>query len=1289
MAGTGPLAVFRARVSDAIVPAVTNRSRPRFGGSLALAALLASTLTALPAQPASSAGLTPGSAAPSPGTTTSTMTLVTGDVVTSTVETGRERTVSVRPAPRPSGVPVTFSTFADGDHFYVIPSDAAPYLASDALDRRLFDLTSLTGLNGVPPVIVQYAGRPAPPTLSRSATALPGTTVTLESIGAVATSGAGVWSTLTGSARANRLAAGVRKVWLDSKVSASLDVSVPQIGAPQVWAAGYDGTGVKVAILDTGLDQSHPDMAGKVVASQNFSEEASTADGNGHGTHVASIVTGTGAASGGTYRGVAPGASLMIGKVLNDSGSGLMSWAIDGMEWAAHNGADVVNLSLSAPATDGTDPGSLAVDALSAETGTLFVIASGNDYSDAAVGTPGAATAALTVGAVDDQDALADFSNRGPRRGDAAVKPNITAPGVGIIAARAAGTSLGSPLDDHYTSLSGTSMATPHVAGAAALLAQAHPDWTGDRLKDALVSTAKPGSYTAYQQGAGRVDAAKAFAQRVYGPATADFGKVPDPSTEPAVRTLEYRNDTDAAVTLGLAVSGSGWDGRAVPATAAQLSATTLTIPPNGTASADLTLDPAQLDGGVYSGVVAATGPAGITVRTPWSLYEAGDTHTLNTSLLDRRGRSAGVGAPIWVVKTDEGFNANDPFRSWNYFAWSDGDGAASFDLAPGVYDVYAQITTWELTATESTVAIASEVRVGADTSVTLDAREAKRRNPQVGEDVDLLMGEIGVIRHTPDGREFRIGALFDQSTEWQLYTTPSAKPQLGWAESYTKWVYGSSLVRVGDGLHPEYWPHAAGPALAGRRTLPVVYAGDNTEAELAAAKGKLALVRIPIPPDEPFGYGYFLNELQRVTDIAAAAGVAGVIAYADTPGAQAHQVRAEPILQLGLSRTEGEALRTSLERQPGKRLTVDGRLSPERVYHLRLGYDGGYPATGDPVIGKQELASIPAVYHSDSPQQEGQLAWFAFSPNMPDSSQLTVPLWAPASWTELIASRGEPLRWTRQTWLEDTALRIWDVFQPGERRTTETWFESPVSYGALDVAGPYPTTLTCTFCRQGDRFASGQYRIDASGRHYEFAWFDPPEVHLYGADGTEVPRQGSTWKWFQLAPGAATYRLTMRYTQPGSAPTALATRIDTEWVFRSEPPQAGTLQPAYTCPFANNTSPCAADPLLQLRYDLGLSPANTAPADDWFGFDIAAGPLSGAVDQTPASAMQVWYSTDDGATWQPASVRRKGKDTFGVSLRNPRIEDGTGYVSLRFRASNSGGSVDQTVQRAYRLESR
>ena len=115
---------------------------------------------------------------------------------------------------------------------------------------------------------------------------------------------------------------GVERIWLDGVVHASLDESVPQVGAPEVWAEGFDGSGVTIAVLDTGIDETHPDVAGRVIAAENFSTSPEVTDLHGHGTHVASIAAGNGAASDGQFTGVAPRADLVNAKVLDDTGQG-------------------------------------------------------------------------------------------------------------------------------------------------------------------------------------------------------------------------------------------------------------------------------------------------------------------------------------------------------------------------------------------------------------------------------------------------------------------------------------------------------------------------------------------------------------------------------------------------------------------------------------------------------------------------------------------------------------------------------------------------------------------------------------------------------------------------------------------------------------------------------------------------------------------------------------------------------------------------------------------------------
>lgn len=228
------------------------------------------------------------------------VTLVTGDRVDLAGE-------GVAIEPGPGRESVGFQQFERGGHQYVVPNDALRMVAGGQVDERLFDVTGLVAAGyddartAVLPTIVTYADAALG---GRSLRAADGAQVirTFPAVDgaavAVAKDSAGAfWDGVTAGSRTTglRTATGIAKVWLDGKRQISLDRSVPQIGAPTAWQAGYDGTGVTVAVLDTGVDATHPDLAGRIKEAVNFTDASDTDDTVGHGTHVASTVAGGGA----------------------------------------------------------------------------------------------------------------------------------------------------------------------------------------------------------------------------------------------------------------------------------------------------------------------------------------------------------------------------------------------------------------------------------------------------------------------------------------------------------------------------------------------------------------------------------------------------------------------------------------------------------------------------------------------------------------------------------------------------------------------------------------------------------------------------------------------------------------------------------------------------------------------------------------------------------------------------------------------------------------------------------
>ncbi|GGV26869.1 hypothetical protein GCM10010293_25750 [Streptomyces griseoflavus] len=796
------------------------RRQVKRAGAAAVATATAVALAAGMAGPASAngehvpAGSAPGASEP---VAKDRITLITGDRV---VVDAEGRAVGLERAKGREHIPVQVRE-VDG-HTLVLPVDAGRLIASGKLDQRLFDITELrksaargTQQRGLK-VIVGYKGVAA---AAKAEVREAGTVRrTLKSLNAEAVQtpheeAPALWDALTDG---DTTASGVAHVWLDGVRKASLDTSVAQIGTPKAWAAGYDGTGVRIAVLDTGVDATHPDLKGQVTAAKNFTSAPTAGDKVGHGTHVASIAAGTGARSKGTYKGVAPGAKVLSGKVLDDSGSGDDSGILAGMEWAAAQGADVVNLSLGGMDTAEVDPLEAAVNKLSAEKGILFAIAAGNEGPQS-VGSPGSADAALTVGAVDGKDRLADFSSTGPRVGDGAVKPDVTAPGVDITAASAKGNDIAREVGEKpagYLTISGTSMATPHVAGAAALLKQQHPTWTSAELKGALTGSAKGGAYTPFEQGSGRIQVDRAVQQTVIAePVSLSFGtqQWPHHDDKPDTKQVTYRNLGTEDVTLKLTSTATNPQGKAAPAGFFTLGATTVTVPAGGTASVDLTVD-TRLGGtvdGAYSAYVVATG-GGQSVRTAAAVQREVESYDLTLKFLDRAGRPtadhvaglvgmSGLGAGQWSQIHDADGTATVRMPRGGYVL----DAGILVGSDPERFEGADWIAQPKLDLTRNT-AITLDARKAKPVSITVPAKSARPEFASAGYTVDTPDASMTFSWWLDSYAGFRSLHLGPQITDGSLHQQWDAHWSKGAKEQYDT-VAGARVKKLATGYTRHY----------------------------------------------------------------------------------------------------------------------------------------------------------------------------------------------------------------------------------------------------------------------------------------------------------------------------------------------------------------------------------------------------------------------------------------------------------------------------------------------------
>lgn len=322
----------------------------------------------------------------------------------------------------------------------------------------------------------------------------------------------------------------LKTVFQNTHITMQMDTARKTVNANIVQENGYTGKGIGIAILDTGISPNNDFLypQNRILAFKDFiNNKAKPYDDNGHGTHVAGIAGGSGINSNGKYRGIAPDCNFIGVKVLNNEGKGNASDVLAGLQWVMDNkekyNIKVANLSIGTSNTSSNDPLVKAVENMW-DRGVIITIAAGNDGPKKhTISSPAISRKVITIGASDDNitanvwgNNLINFSGRGPTL-ECIVKPDILAPGVNIISCLSNSVSKQSNeiVDKNYFSLSGTSMSTPIVSGAIALLLEKYKDLKPDDVKLMLKKCCKNLHLPKNQQGWGLLDVYKLLSQEV------------------------------------------------------------------------------------------------------------------------------------------------------------------------------------------------------------------------------------------------------------------------------------------------------------------------------------------------------------------------------------------------------------------------------------------------------------------------------------------------------------------------------------------------------------------------------------------------------------------------------------------------------------------------------------------------------------------------------------------------------------------------------------------------------
>ena len=801
-------------------------------------------------------------------------------------------------------------------------------------------------------------------------------------------------------------------------------------------------------------------------------------------------------------------------------------------------------------------------------------------------------------------------------------------------------------------------MAAPHVAGAAALLAQQHPYWTRPRAEGRAGQHGGPnGELSVTEQGAGRIDVAKASAQSVIGTATLNLGLYDDGDTGTVRKPVTYRNSSAADVTLSLRL---GLDTAGV-----SLAQDSVVVPANGAATVDVVVDAAALPRGRKTAYLEAT--AGDTVvHTSVGVAKEAPKHRVTFTAIGLDGGGAFIN-PLTLYGDDSRFDVLASMPEGR---------TLTAEVAEGTYFLHARSDSGRAPDAEDQLIVNPSLKVDKDMTVVLDARKANRiqiKTPKPAIQRGILSHYTS--RELASGRRISHFTMQFDGTRY-VAVTPTEPVTEGKFEFGSRWGLVAPLlstqVRGVPGFRPEMFLVGRSPALAGDRRLPVVNIGPGRAEDYRGrdVRGKIALI-----------HGQDLN-VSDDTYVKTAADAGAALALIVPHPVEYEYTQWQPtgtrLATMGalIRRADGARLLDLLER--GK-VTIDlhGTPTSPYLYDVHQVTEGQIPNRVVHTVSDQNSATVTTKYHESGGAPYSKEQRFSWRP-WQTTSNLQYQRWTGTGTTrEEIVSAGD-LFWMHRVKHDFSGdslnplgggMNQAPVQYKAGQKLTESWFAPALAPAAPKGAG-------MVSYREGDTFT---LRVpawsDADPTHYGLPEgglgvpSDKGAVRLF-RDGVQVAQANFAWGAFTASAEdgpRTTYRLEQDVSRT-SPEWQFATRTQSAWTFKS-----------------GNAAGRTTLPLLQVDLDARADIRNTVKANRDHTLAVGVRAQDGLA-RPDVRAVTVWASYNDGGTWKKATVIPHGS-RYDAVLRHPQLDQTTGYVTLRVQARDAAGNiVDQTIDRAYEL---